>query len=166
MPGGRPPKPTQLKVLQGNPGKRALNKAEPQYSADHLSCPRWLNAEARKEWRRLLPMLKAERVVTAADRSVLAACCQSYARWMQAEEVLEEKGFTEEIEVQNSKGEVIGTRHVVRPEVIIAQKMQEMMLRAAAKLGLTPSDRAKVSKIPEAQEDPFAAFLSKKQANG
>jgi P27 family predicted phage terminase small subunit len=159
MPGGRPPVPTALKVVRGNPGKRALNTAEPQYSADHLACPRWLSAEAKREWRRVAKLLKDQRVVTDADRAALVAYCQAWARWRQAEEILETGGFTQQVAIQNAKGEIIGEKEIVRPEVIIAQKYLELMQRAAGRLGLDPSSRAKVSKLPEAHEDPFAQFL-------
>ena len=50
---GRKPKPTAIKILEGNPGKRQLNKYEP--SPDKLApeCPDWLSEEAKAEWFRL-----------------------------------------------------------------------------------------------------------------
>lgn len=50
---GRKPKPTALKVLEGNPGKRQLNVVEPKPRNKAPKCPAWLDAEAKKEWRRL-----------------------------------------------------------------------------------------------------------------
>ena len=43
---GRKPKPTAVKVLEGNPGKRSLNTAEPKKAP---RCPSWLEDEAKKE---------------------------------------------------------------------------------------------------------------------
>ena len=41
MPAGRKPKPTRLKLIDGNPGKRAINKNEPApKTAARLSVPR------------------------------------------------------------------------------------------------------------------------------
>ena len=56
---GRKPKPTALKVLEGNPGKRPLNDHEPIPPKGELKCPSWLLPEAKKNgsashprWRR------------------------------------------------------------------------------------------------------------------
>jgi P27 family predicted phage terminase small subunit len=159
MPGGRPAKPTRIKELQGNPGKRALNKSEPRYSADGLTCPRWLNAEAHKEWRRVVKLLLSQRVATAADRGALAAYCLSYARWQQAEAVLDEVGLTVDEPVLDKKGELVGHKVKPRPEVAIAQQYQRLMTAAAAHLGLDPSSRSKVSVVKEERGNPILELL-------
>ena len=46
---GRKPKPTHLKVLAGNPGKRPLPKNEPKPKPIAPRCPQWLDPIARKE---------------------------------------------------------------------------------------------------------------------
>lgn len=43
---GRKPKPTALKKLEGNPGKRKLNTKEPIPAKGMLNCPEWLLPEA------------------------------------------------------------------------------------------------------------------------
>lgn len=45
---GRKPKPTALKILEGNPGKRKLNAKEPTPLKKAPKCPAWLDAEAKK----------------------------------------------------------------------------------------------------------------------
>ncbi len=45
---GRKPKPTALKVLEGNPGKRPLNLNEPKPEKKAPKCPSWLEPEAKK----------------------------------------------------------------------------------------------------------------------
>jgi P27 family predicted phage terminase small subunit len=152
MPGGRPPKPTQLKVLEGNPGKRKLNHNEPQFSADGLFCPRGLGPEARREWRRVAKLLREQRVVTAADRGALAAYCVSWARWMQAEAVVETEGLTVDVTLYNRKGEEIGTKPTINPNVMVAQQYQRLLMAAAGRLGLDPSSRSKVTTV----KDPIA----------
>ena len=42
---GRKPKPTALKVLEGNPGKRPLNENEPIPPKGSIKCPSWLLPE-------------------------------------------------------------------------------------------------------------------------
>ncbi len=160
MPGGRPPKPTAVKRLEGNPGKRKLNNAEPQYGQAGLTCPRWLRLAARAEWRRVAPLLKDGKVITAADRAALAAYCVSYARWMQAEAKLD-GGLSQTVPIVNKKGDVIGEKDVARPEVTIAQQYQRLMLAAAGKLGMDPSSRSKVSVVKDEVKNPILELLQR-----
>ena len=69
---GRKPKPTALKVLEGNPGKRPLNDHEPIPPKGELKCPSWLLPEAKKEWKRLASSLEAMGVLTMADLTAFA----------------------------------------------------------------------------------------------
>ena len=54
---GRKPKPTALKKLEGNPGKRKLNAKEPVPAKGMPDCPKWLLPEAKEEWKRLCQKL-------------------------------------------------------------------------------------------------------------
>ena len=47
---GRKPKPTAVKKLEGNPGKRKLNTKEPNPGKGMPDCPAWLLPEAKTEW--------------------------------------------------------------------------------------------------------------------
>ena len=67
---GRKPKPTALKLLEGNPGKRPINEHEPIPPKGTVKCPTWLEPEAKKEWKRLAPSLEAMGVLTQADLTV------------------------------------------------------------------------------------------------
>src|SRR5579859_506648 len=89
---GRKPKPSRLKILQGNPGKRPLNDKEPQPAAGRPSCPKALGGEARKEWNRVARALLRLGLLTHIDRAALAGYCQSWARWVFAEARLAEEG--------------------------------------------------------------------------
>ena len=87
MPAGRPPKPTAIKALAGNPGKRPLNNNEPKPSGIP-SCPTFLDAAAKKEWKRISKELIEIGILTSVDRSILASYCDAYSRWAQATEEL------------------------------------------------------------------------------
>ena len=50
---GRKPKPTDVKKLEGNLGKRKLNTKEPVPAKGMPACTDWLMPEARKEWEHL-----------------------------------------------------------------------------------------------------------------
>src|SRR5688572_21911457 len=48
---GRKPKPTWLKIMTGNPGKRPLNDAEPQPEGLLGEPPEWLTDAQKAAWR-------------------------------------------------------------------------------------------------------------------
>ena len=79
---GRKPKPTHLKVLEGNPGRRPINGAEPKPAGDLPTCPAHLGPSAKAEWKRLARDLNRIGLLTMADRAALAVYCQSWGRWM------------------------------------------------------------------------------------
>jgi phage terminase small subunit len=76
---GRKPKPTSLKVLQGNPGKRPLNENEPKPPPRLPRSPEHLSEEAKKEWRRAGKFLFQLGLVSDIDRAAFAAYCQAWA---------------------------------------------------------------------------------------
>ncbi|MBT6386690.1 MAG: phage terminase small subunit P27 family, partial [Alphaproteobacteria bacterium] len=51
---GRKPKPTHLKAITGNPGKRPLNRDEPRPEIAVPECPPELSPAAQREWQRLV----------------------------------------------------------------------------------------------------------------
>ena len=72
---GRRPKPTRLKVLTGNPGKRPMNKHEPKTEPAVPKCPNELGPVARRERDRLASELGKLKILIALDRAALAAYC-------------------------------------------------------------------------------------------
>ena len=133
---GRPPKPTALKVLEGNPGKRPLHKEAELPPLKSLRPPAWLMPDAKKEWRRLAPALQAQGLLTAGDTTAFAGYCQAYARWKEAEEWITLRGS---VMVTPS-----GYRQQV-PQVSIAANSLKTMQSLAAEFGLTPAARARIS---------------------
>ena len=61
---GRKPKPTSLKIIQGNPGKRPIRGHEPQPPRSQPTCPAHLSPTAKAEWKRLAQSLNK---IGAAD---------------------------------------------------------------------------------------------------
>ena len=88
MAGGRPAKPTRIKELQGNPGKRAANKREPRPASGRPPRPKHLEGEARREWNRISKQLLELGLLAKVDRAALAAYCQAWADWVRAHEEL------------------------------------------------------------------------------
>ncbi len=64
---GRKPKPTAVKKLEGNPGKRKLNDKEPMPVKGMPTCPAWLMSEAQADESYLVLFDKVQRMF--ADRA-------------------------------------------------------------------------------------------------
>ena len=141
---GRKPKPTKLKLITGNPGRRPLNENEARPTAGPTTAPGHLTAEARVEWRRVAKTLHAIGILTMLDRAALAIYCQAYGRWVRAEQALEamavKEPATQALLLKTKSGNLIQN-----PLVGVANKAMEMMLKAAAEVGLTPSSRSRIA---------------------
>jgi P27 family predicted phage terminase small subunit len=143
---GRRGTPTAIKVMRGNPGKRPLNDAEPRPDATMPQCPRHLTKEARTEWHRVARRLHVVGVLTYVDRGILAAYCQAYGRWVEAEQQVARGGAL----VVTPNG-----HEQQSPWLGIANRAQEQMVRAARELGMTPASRSaiKVERPAESLSD-------------
>ena len=133
---GRKPKPTAVKVLEGNPGKRELNMYEPIPKKGAMpKCPDWLEDEAKEEWKRLAKNLYELGLLTDLDVQAFASYCQAYARWREAEEFISQHGAI--VKTKSGYWQQV-------PQVAIAHQNQKMMMQAAAEFGLTPSSRSRI----------------------
>lgn len=75
------PTPTALKLLANNPGKRALNLSDGINPRVEIpSAPKHLSPAARKEWKRITPILEELGLVSGLDRAALALYCQCVGR--------------------------------------------------------------------------------------
>ncbi len=148
---GRKPKPTAVKVLEGNPGKRQLNISEIKPAqAKPPKCPSWLEEEAKAEWKRLGKNLFELGILTDLDVAAFSSYCQAYARWREAEEFISQHGSL--VKTPSGYWQQV-------PQVSIAHQNQKIMMQAAAEFGLTPSARSRIiagdSKKAEVDEMEF-----------
>jgi len=155
---GRKPKPTAIKVLEGNPGKRTLNEHEPKPEKKAPRCPSWLDQEAKKEWRRMAKQLEDLGILTEVDMAAFAGYCQAYARWKEAEEFITKHGTI--VKTPSGYWQQV-------PQVSIAQTYLKIMTRFCEQFGLTPSARSRIvaDKGNEA-EDPLEFMLFKGGGKG
>ena len=149
---GRKPKPTLLKTLEGNPGKRPLNDREPVPPDGIPDCPDFLTDEARAEWFRTAKVLKEMQLLTLADRAALAAYCTAYGRWVEAEKQVQKYGT---IVKSPNKGFPMKS-----PYLTVADQALESMRKLMVEFGLTPSSRSRI-KVPGNRDatDEFDLFI-------
>jgi P27 family predicted phage terminase small subunit len=135
---GRKPLPTAVKRSNGNPGKRGYNHAEPVPPEGLPDCPSHLSVVAKAEWDRIAATLYDMGVLTTVDRAALAAYCQAYGRWVEAEEKLKETP----VMLKTPSGYVQQS-----PWLSVSNKQLELMGRYMAELGITPASRSRVASV-------------------
>lgn len=158
---GRPPKPAALKLVAGNPGKRALNKQEPdpEYLAD-LTPPDWLDDRAKAVWNELAPALKRAKLLTEVDVQALAMGCVSIAQYRFAVSRTGDQ-LVKSKTVVDDEGKAVEAGEHINPWAFI----QSMAFKQADKLfqqfGMTPAARTRIAVQPQGD-----LFGGKDQAAG
>jgi len=94
---GPAPEPTALKIIRGNPGKRTLNKLEPNRQALSASqiihrAPKHLNEDANAWWRYYARVYADSRIVTEVDLTMLSQLAAATAEKLEFERKLAETG--------------------------------------------------------------------------
>jgi P27 family predicted phage terminase small subunit len=141
---GPPPKPTALKLLDGNPGKRALNQFEPQLDIAEPACPDYLDEGAQREWKRIVPILMKMRVLTEADGAMLGIWCQTYSTMIDLQRKLAMTGTLH----TPKKGGYVQTNPLFNQ----IQKCINVITRISSEFGLTSSARVRLHSAPPPDE--------------
>lgn len=152
---GRKPTPTHIKELKGNPGKRALNAAEPVPPKGKPTCPKHIAGEGKKEWGRITKLLDEMGLLSKAEGPALALYCQMYERWVEAESSVKKFGMIIPV------GENGALQ--LSPYVSIANQAMSQMQKLLCEFGLTPSSRSRVKLPPAKKESKFDSFMAAKK---
>lgn len=139
---GRKPTPTALKLLTGNPGKRPLRLDEFKPAVEIPSCPRHLQGEGRKEWKRITVELFRYGLISQVDRAALAFYCINWARHIEAEEMIEKAAAA-----SGGSGLFVKTPNgfpVQSPWVSVSNKAMELCKTFLGEFGMTPASRSRV----------------------
>ncbi len=103
----------------------AVSKAPP--------APSWLSADAKREWKRVVPILVDRRILTTADLGSLENYCVAIGTVREMERQLQRDGHVVETEKGTKRHPAVGIQ-------------SDAMTRArllAAELGLTPTSRSR-----------------------
>jgi P27 family predicted phage terminase small subunit len=125
-------KPTHLKIIEGNPGKRRLDPSSPKLPPDRPIAPVWLSEDARAEWRFIVPKLDAAGLVSKIDRTTLAVYCEMVATFREATNWVRERGIL----VAGQKGGA-----VKNPALQIQRDAARLISTYARMFGFSPADR-------------------------
>lgn len=98
-----------------------------------IKAPAWMSKDAKAEWRRVFPVLRKRRILTAADLGSLENYCVALGQVREMERTLQTEGHV-------FIGEAGPKRH---PAVAIQADAMTRSLRLASELGLTPVSRSR-----------------------
>jgi P27 family predicted phage terminase small subunit len=136
---GNRKRPLALVKLEGNPGHRKLPSKDEEVTAvpGAPKCPAWLDATARAEWARVVPLLNAQGTLAQIDMAGIAGYCYCYS-----------------VVVKYHASKVPAEQNLVTKHL---QRMQSF----ASLLGMSPSDRAKLSIPGRKADDEMGELLDK-----
>jgi P27 family predicted phage terminase small subunit len=138
MPGPRP-KPTHLKLLQGNPGHRPLPVDEPMPDGALVEPPAHLNAIQQRIWRESLANAP-EGLMRRLDSNVLARFCVAQSIFEDANEKVTRLGS-----IVNGPGNV----PMHNPYLSVLNRQSGIMRQCSDELGFSPAARTRVKVAPK-----------------
>ena len=141
-------KPTAIKRLEGNPGKRPLPRSEAAPRRADLKPPNGIGTEAKRRWHEVVDALPPG-LVTAADLPMLRVYADAWQTYHDAGKTIKRTGLI-------ARSERTGTVYQ-HPAVGIRNQAAALIGRTAAKFGLTPSDRAGLE-MPEQGESKLKKY--------
>jgi P27 family predicted phage terminase small subunit len=136
---GRKPKPTALKLVTGNPGKRTINKNEPKAASTTPRPPRWLNGKAKAKFNLLVKRIDSMGFASASHTEALALTAWRLEQVETCAKILNEHGLT--FRTINQSGAVVIKP---RPEVAMQNEAARHAQSLLAEFGLTPSSATRI----------------------
>lgn len=121
-----------------------MRGAKPQLRADNIGIsdniapPRWLAVEAKREWKRVMPVLTERRILTDADLGVLENYCICIGRARQMEKAIQDESDPD----------------MMLKFVRVQDKAMASARQHAAELGLTPVSRSRPAIREDADNGP------------
>ena len=144
---GRKRTPTHLKIVAGNPGRRPLNSNEPRPVGNLDAAPGWLTEAQQAGWRY---------VIEHAPRGLLKRLDSALlVIWVIAEDV-HRQAAESLVESRSLLAEGSMKQAIASPYVAIMNSQSQIMLKAAAELGFTPTARTRIQMPAAAGPNEFA----------
>ena len=117
-----------------NPNARRRNK-RPEAAAVEQGAPRMpvkLSAEAKAEWRRVVPVLAKIGILATVDRQVLIRYCEAWSEWLELAELIGKSGKL----LRGRDGGLVRN-----PAWLLRRDVARDLDTLAAQLGVTPTAR-------------------------
>lgn len=145
---GRKAAPATLRLLNGrsdgrDSGGRPVD-APPEFKRVAPNPPSWLSAEAKREWKRVVPGLTRLDLLKPEDRAMLTVYCETWSQWVSAIREVHETGTSITTETGTIKR---------NPAVAAANDAAAQLRSLAQEFGLTPAAESKLTKRPDESGD-------------
>ncbi|MEO5366043.1 MAG: P27 family phage terminase small subunit [Magnetococcus sp. WYHC-3] len=148
---GRPHKPTQLKVIEGNRGKRPLPENEPKPRPKAPGCPDVLDAEAKSLWRTLAPKLEKIGLLCETDGEQFASMCQIRSRLFGIFDRIKNIDLELKTEIDPEKVVLLGKE---KSSLMKQERLYATIFRGfASEFGLSPRGRVGLTVGKEPDDD-------------
>lgn len=126
---GRKPKPTALRIIEGNREHRTIHaELEPKPASTVPPCPRILKGEARKHWKYLIKHLQAMRTVGQSDQAIIMSAALVYGQVLDVQREIDKGGEP---------------RHITTLRRLL-NATTAMLVRYEAELGFNPTARTRI----------------------
>lgn len=146
---GRKPVPSPLRKLKGIGTHHPKPQGEPKPAPGMPTTPDYLTDVALEEWHRVAGELHRIGILTIVDQTVLAAYCTVYARWREAESLIDE------VIVRGGNGQ-----KTMHPSIQVAHKCLDTMHKYMTDLGLSPAARVRLASGTPTEGDLLDQFVN------
>lgn len=144
---GPKPLPANVHMLHGNASKKPMSQlldgVHPEVEIPN--CPKHLQLEARKEWKRVSVALEELGLISKIDRAALAAYCAAWAEVVQCENKIAELN---DKDPNGEAGLIWDTPSGYKQMSVwvqIRNRAYDRMMKFAAEFGMSPSARTRVT---------------------
>ena len=159
---GRKPKPTNLKILQGNKHKERINLNEPKFDRSMPKCPSYLNKTAKAIWLKKARELNQAGVLTVIDDSALATYSQLFSRYLDLEGDIAKEGTVVIKKGFDKEGEVVELDTKINPKVVESRLTVQQLRQYETEFGMTPSSRSRIQVVNPESGDEGDEFFNHK----
>lgn len=144
--GGRPLKPTALKLIEGEKNKDRINKSEPKPRPVSPQPPATLDKYGRAEWKRMASIYERLGLLTEIDGAAFAAYCALYSQSVHISKAL--KACKYKVLAEKHTVDGAGNEHLevkINPLITAQRQVLAQMLPYIREFGGSPSSRGRIS---------------------
>ncbi len=147
------PVPLPLRVLRGNPGRRALPRRAPKPQPGMPPCPRRLSRVERAAWRRFGKLLCDMQVLTVADGPELELLVSAWTEWRFWDDACRERIRRCEATYKPAPSQRGREVTVAYPEFAARERAEKRVRAMLADFGMNPTARARVTTAGGGEDD-------------
>ena len=153
---GRKPKPTRLRVIEGNRGKRPLNRKEPKAPRGIPPPFPHLSEKVKAAWMEIAVVLHDMRVLTLNHGHALEQMAENLVEIRQLRRGIKKSGRFQTVRTTNGS-----KKKIIHPAQLALSDGEKRFRAMIEQFGLTPSAASRVTVQPDEEpRDPAAEFFA------